>query len=186
MVCRFSRRGRHFKQYSSVGNGCGLGLLRPGFTAGLAVGRDFGVWRVEGEYLYQTNDGDRINVTGLAAESGGGDFSTVAISANALREFNLLPGDRARSYAGLGLTWLQEVDIDFETLTGERSFSTDDVALQVLAGVDYRLGDRWTLGVEARYLAAGKLTLESEDDSGTTLKADYDRTSVLLSLGYRF
>lgn len=164
----------------------GKASFDPGFSAGLAVGRKIGAWRIEGEYLYQTNDGDDISVTGLAVESGAGDFSAVAISASALREFNLLPGDRARSYAGLGITWLQEVDIDFITPAGEQSFSSDDVALQVLAGVDYRLTNRWSLGMEARYLAAGKLTLKPENDSAVNLKAEYDRTSVLLSLRYRF
>lgn len=176
-----------------TGAGSGQVTYDPGFGAGLSGGYDFGRWRLETEYLYQTNDADEFsldalsgNLASLGGEVSGGDFSSVVISANLVGELNLLGSERAKSYAGVGLAWVQEVDIDINTSDGERSFSTDDIGFQVFAGVEYAMGPRWSASLEARYLAVGALDLDDEGQSSDTLSADYDRTSVLLGLSYRF
>lgn len=157
-----------------------------GFGAGIAGGFDFGRLRLEGEYLYQTNDTDSLSGTGLPAGSEPGDFSSVAVSGSVIAEFNLLQSDRAISYLGAGVVWLQEVDLDFETSAGELSYSNDAIAYQILAGVEYRLNPRWTAGAELRYLSAGEVTLDGEGNATGSIKADYERTSLLFSIGYRF
>lgn len=157
-----------------------------GFGAGAALGYDFGQWRLEGEYLYQTNDTKGVSGEGAMFAGQAGDFSAVVISANAIREFDLFGSDKAVSYAGIGLAWLQEVDIDFDVAGEEVSFSDSGVGAQVFAGVAYRLNERWTAGGELRYLAAGKTKLNGEGDASGTVTADYDRTSILMSLRYRF
>lgn len=157
-----------------------------GFAAGASLEYQWGAWRLGGEYLYQTNDADRLRVSGLAAAADGGDFASVAVSLNVSRAFELLPSSRAQSYLGAGVVWLQEVDIDFDTESGERSFSSDDTGFQLFAGVRYRLAPRWQLGLELRYLDAGSLALDGEGAASGSVNADYARTSVLGSLGYRF
>lgn len=157
-----------------------------GFLAGAALDYERGPWRIGAEYLYQTNDTDSFDGRALPQGADEGDFSAVALSLNLSRQFNLLRSDRAVSYLGAGLVWLQEVDIDFETAAGERSFSTDSAGYQLFAGVRYRLAPQWQLGVELRYLDAGTLRLDSEGAASGTVTADYQRTSLLGSLSYRF
>lgn len=142
---------------------------------------------------FLTNDTEQFSLQPMAGSSvdlpgelSGGDFSSVVISGNLIGEFNLFASDRAKSYAGVGLAWVQEVDIDVNTSAGERSFSTDDIGVQLFAGVEYRIGARWSASLEARYLAVGKLDLDSEGQGADSLSADYDRTSVLIGIGYRF
>lgn len=177
-------------------DGAGALQLDAGFGAGLSAGYDFGRWRLEGEYLYQTNDIAELSLAGLPAGTTDGDFAAVVIAANLLAEWNLPSGRPTQGplqvWGGVGLAWVQEVDIDFMTPTGERSFSTSDFGVQLLAGVEYRLTDNWSAGIEGRYLAAGGLDLDREERAGgeggdfAAVTADYDRTSVLLSLRYRF
>jgi len=142
--------------------------------------------RLEAEYLYQTSDTDSVTISGPLANTSDGDFSAVVVSLNATREFNLFPGNRAHSYAGLGIAWLQEVDIDFTNGEGEQSFSGSEVGLNLLAGVSYRLSDRWSASLEARYVALGALNLKGEGAATGELDTNYDRTSALLALRYRF
>jgi len=148
---------------------------------------------LEAEYLYQTNDTQQFSLealvggpAGLSGELSGGDFSSVVIAANLVGEFNLFGSDRAQSYAGLGLAWLQEVDIDVNTSQGELSYSADAIGAQLFAGVEYRLADHWSASLEARYLVVGELDLKGEGQATGNLSADYDRTSVLLGIRYRF
>lgn len=157
-----------------------------GFAAGLAAGINFGQLRLEGEYLYQTNDTGRQRGSGFAAGSQPGDFSSVAISANAIGTFKPLPTKRATVYLGAGLVWLQEVDLDFETSAGEVSFSNDAIGYQLLTGIEYQMSPRWTVGTELRYLNARSQRLEGEGSVSGDIKADYDRSSLLFSIGYRF
>jgi len=169
-----------------TGTSPGEASFEPGLAGGAAAGYDFGSWQLEAEYLYQTSDTNKTMLDGPLANSSGGDYSAVVVSLNAIKEFNLLSGNRARSYAGLGVAWLQEVDIDFTTDAGEQSFSGSDVGLNLLAGVRYRLSDRWSASLEARFVALNTLNLKGEGSNAGEVGANYDRTSALLSLRYRF
>ena len=171
---------------SGSAGAAGSASFDPGFMAGLGVSYRLGAWEVGGDYLYQTNDIDRLPGSGVTAGADGGDFSAVAVALTVQRTFNLLPSDRAASYLGAGLVWLQEVDIDFDTPTGEASFSDSAIGYQLQAGVRYRLAPRWEAGLELRYLDAGSLSLDGEGAPTGRVKADYERTSVLGSLRYRF
>lgn len=172
--------------YSGTGGRAGDLTFDAGFSGGAAAGYDLGRLQLEGEYLYQTNDTDGFRGVGFAPGTEGGDFSAVLVAANAIAQFDVLPGQRASSYLGIGVVWVQEVDLDFETDVGERSFSGDGVGAQVFAGVEYRFGGHWTASAELRYLSVGSVDLDSEGAATGSLDANYDRTSLLFSIGYRF
>lgn len=156
-----------------------------GFNAGGAVGYDFGRWRLEGEILYRTNDVDDVSGT-LFDGTDDGDFSALTLGANALYQFNLLKNPKVVSYAGAGVVWFQEVDLDFETAGVERSYSGDDFALQLIAGARYDLAERWALTAEVRHLFGGEVELDGEGAAVGSIDADYDQTSLVLGLSYRF
>ena len=114
------------------------------------------------------------------------DYSSLTFAANGYYDFNLFGSDKARAYAGAGIAWLQEIDIDFEQNGVEQSFSSDDVGFQLMLGARYNLGERWYLDAEARYLSATGISMDSEEGTGGTVTADYDPLSLTLGFGWQF
>ena len=153
-----------------------------GFGAGFAFGWTLSdEWLLEGEYLYQTNDNDRI-VLPDASVVEEGNFASVVISANAYYLF----GDSERSlrpYVGAGLGWVQEVDIDFETGGEEIEFETDDAGFQLMGGLRWKVAKRWDLDFQARYFDAGRVKMTS---SAGTVRADYAPLSLQANVAFRF
>ena len=171
--------------FGSASLGNGEGEFELGFAAGAAAGYDFGRWRLEGELLYRTNTLERVSGTVFDGVDDG-DFSSLGFGVNALVDFNLLPNPKITSYAGMGVVWFQEIDMDFETGAGEFSYSGDDTALQFMLGSRYQLNPRLAVYAEVRQLVADGIELEGEGLSVGTLEADYSRTEFVLGLGYRF
>jgi len=163
---------------------------RTGFStdllAGASVGYRFGNgWRLEGEFAYQSVARDDQPFVDAALQ-GKGNYASTGVALNALYEFDLFGSPRARTYLGAGLVALTEVDIDFETAAGERSFSGDATALQLLAGVRYDIGERWFLDLGLRRLAASSLKLEGEGDTLGVVRGDYEPWAATLGVGWRF
>ena len=154
-----------------------------GFRSGLAYGWRFSErFAIEGEYLYSTNDFDEVVfVDGERYDEG--NYASVVISANVYTFFR--PGQNVRPYVGVGLGWVQEVDIDFERDGGEISFETDELGLQLMAGVAWDVNERWTLDLQARWLGVSGVEMEAEEGGGR-VTADYQPLSVFAGIGYRF
>jgi outer membrane autotransporter protein len=164
----------------------GKAAFSSGLLAGGTVGYQFeSGWRLETEFTYQSVDRDRA-VFRNAALQGEGNYASTGFALNALYEFDLFGSPRARTYLGAGVVALTEVDIDFETAAGERSFSGDDTALQLLAGVRYDLGERWYLDLGLRQLRASSLQLDGEANSPGRVRGDYRPWAVTLGAGWRF
>ena len=156
------------------------------FLAGGSVGYRFGNgWRVEGEFAYQSVDRDDQPFCAVELQ-GSGNYASTGFALNALYEFDLFGSPRARTYLGAGLVALTEVDVDFETPAGERSFSGDDTGLQLLAGVRYDLGERWYLDLGLRQLRASSLRLEGEGETRGVVRADYEPWAATLGVGWYF
>jgi outer membrane protein len=159
----------------------GSGLLAGG-TIGRAFNRNF---RAEAEFVYQSVDHD-----GVALDGGGslpsGNFASTALALNGLYSFNLFGREEVRTYVGLGVAWLTEVDIDFEQGGQELSYSGDGFGVQLLAGARYEFGERWFLDAGLRYLTAGEVTMVGEGAAGGRVRADYEPWSATLGIGWRF
>lgn len=152
-----------------------------GFLTGAAVAwRLDRNWSLEGEFVYRTNELDAFDAPGAQAD--GGDFSSTTVALNAVYHFEPFESaPRLRPYAGLGLAFLQEIDIDFEgpDFVGEVSYSDAGFALQALAGLEWELGSRVSLFAEARYLESESLELEGEGAASGTVEADYSTFGLL-------
>lgn len=156
------------------------------FLSGGSIGYRFGNgWRVEGEFVYQSTETDRRPFRAPALQ-GDGNYASTGFAVNTLYEFDLFGSPKARSYLGLGLAALTEVDIDFETASGERSYSGDDIAFQVLAGVRYDVGNDWFLDLGVRQLRASGLRLDGEGGSDGGIRGDYAPWAVTFGAGWYF
>ncbi|MEM1436356.1 MAG: porin family protein [Pseudomonadota bacterium] len=157
----------------------------PSFTGGGALGYAWNRWRFEGDLTYRTNEISGA-ANSLPTGSSNGDFSSLSLAANALYEFDLIPGGRARTYLGLGLVYVQEIDIDFELSPDEVSYSDSEFGVQLIGGAAYRLSDRWELLTDLRYLPLGSISLDGERSADGSVDADYDHWSLNVGLRYRF
>lgn len=157
-----------------------------GFAAGATGGYRFNDnWRLEGEFMYRTNDLDTASVPGIGTFTDG-DYSSVAIGVNGLYDFNLFGTEKARAYAGAGVAWLQEIDIDFEEGGVESSYSGDDFGFQVMLGARYDMSERWFLETDIRYFFASDIDMSGEDNAVGSVAADYEPLSVTAGIGWKF
>ncbi len=160
--------------------------LGTGFLAGATVGYQFdSPWQVEGEIAYQT-----VDVDGLTPEAFGpfddSNFASLTAAVNFRYMQNLFGSEKARAFAGAGLVYLSEVDIDFESAGMEQSFSGDDFGVQFMVGARYKLGEQFYLESGLRYLLASSIDLDGEGDASGRVKADYSPYALTLSLGWQF
>jgi len=159
--------------------------LQGSFASGATLGYGWANgWRLEGEFAYQSVDRDDGTFTD-AGPTGDGNYASTSVAVSAIYEFNALGSDSVRTYVGAGLAYLTEVDADFESGGGERSFSGDGFGVQLVAGARYDLGERWFVDAGLRYLTAGNLDLD-EEGGGASIRADYSPWTVVLALGWRF
>ena len=160
--------------------------LGSGLLAGAAVGRAFSrSFRAEAEFVYQSVDHDGVRLTG-GGSLPSGNFASTALALNGLYSFNLFGREEVRTYVGLGVAWLTEVDIDFEQGGQELSYSGDGFGVQLLAGARYEFGERWFLDAGLRYLSAGEVTMDGEGAATGRVRADYEPWSATVGVGWRF
>ena len=159
-----------------------------GLLAGAALGYQFGNgWRAEGEFTYQSTDIKGNPFAGAAGPAGNGNQAATALALNLIGEFDLIGSPKVRTYAGLGLVYLTELDIDFE-VSGqpERSFSGSGAGVQFLLGARYDLGERWFVDAGARYLASNKIELDGESGAPGQVDARFRPWGLTVAVGWRF
>lgn len=159
-----------------------------GLLAGAALGYDFGNgWRVEGEFSYQSTDVKSSPFRGGAGPAEGGNHAATAVALNMFREFDLIGSPSVRTYVGLGLVYLTETDIDFESPgQPERSFSGSGTGVQLLAGARYDLSQRWFADAGVRYLLGSKVEMDSESGGTGRVDARFRPWGLAVAVGWRF
>lgn len=159
-----------------------------GLLAGAALGYDFGNgWRAEGEFSYQSTDIKTSLFAGSAGPAASGNQAATTLALNVIREFNLFGSPSVRSYAGLGLVYLTETDIDFEVPgQPERSFSNSGTGVQALLGARYDLGQRWFVDAGVRYLLGSKVEMDSESGGPGRVDARFRPWGLTVAVGWRF
>lgn len=159
--------------------------LDPGLFAGGSFGYEFATgWRVETDFAYQSSDYSNVDF-GTGRPSGSGNYASTSVALSALYQFNLLGSEKVRSYLGVGVARLTEVDIDIERAGTELSYSGSDTGLQWQLGARYDLSERTFLDVGFRQLLAKDVRLEQEGGTGV-ITADYKPWSATVSFGFRF
>ncbi|MCU0756560.1 MAG: outer membrane beta-barrel protein [Xanthomonadales bacterium] len=160
--------------------------LERGLFSGAALGWAFeNGWRIEGEFAYQSVDSE-LNGFIAPAPQGKGNYASTSLAINALYSADLFGTPRVRSYFGAGLVRLTEVDVDFETAAGERSFSGSGNGIQLLFGARYDLGERWYLDTGLRWLRASSLDLDAEGGAVGRIRSDYAPWALSVGIGWRF
>lgn len=163
------------------------GKYEASFVGGGALGyRLDNGWTLEGELTYRRNELDPVSLAGLGNFSGG-DFASLGFGLNALYRFNIGSSGKLQGYAGPGLVYFQEIDIDFDDGgQQEISFESDDTAWQFKLGGRYDFSERWFVDAAATYLVASGVRMELPADPSQTIESDYDHLTLSLGVGWRF
>ena len=162
-----------------------------GFLAGLAVGKQVSsAWALEVEWFYRSNEVESMT-GGPFSGVIDGDFASTNLMFNAVRTFGTdSAGTGAsrgfRPYLGLGIGFMQEVDIDLTVGGVEQEYSDNWVpAFQVMAGALYPVSGKLSAFVELRYHHAGSPKLDPRS-GGATVEADYNGVTAHLGLRHSF
>jgi len=156
------------------------------FAGGGAVGYRFSNnFSVEGEFLYRRVELDSVNL-GAVGSFSDGDFANTQLNVNAYYHFDLA-SSAIEPYVGVGLAYINEVDIDLEDSSGvEREFESDEFGFEVMAGARYNVFDRGFIDLGVRYMPIGGVDLERSDGSADRISADYDPFMLTAKFGWRF
>ena len=172
-------------------DGNNLTSVNTDFDASFTGGGLFGYrvnnrWSIEGGITYRRNEFEDVDVPGLGSFSEG-DFASLSYAVSALYHFNIGESGKFSGYAGPGLVYVQEIDIDFETDSGdELEFDTDDAGWQFKLGGRYDLSDRWFADASATYMAADGIKMRGTADNSQTISSDYNHWKFAVGVGWRF
>ncbi|MFC3096172.1 porin family protein [Alteromonas sediminis] len=160
--------------------------LDAGLNAGLGVGYFVDeYWAVELYWEYRSNDSETILPGDIVFTDGNFASSMFALNTSYYSNLNA----DWRWFIGAGIAVLQEIDIDLEDDSGERSFSgSGDLGFQIFAGIDYELTQNWSLQAEVRYLTVSGIDMVAEENVTAGVFQDFDYTPISLqaNLTYKF
>ena len=183
-----------FSQMSSTeGNSVGIGAqdglfdvdVSSGFFSGLGVGYRYNSnLSVEFSWEYRSNDSETTLADGTLFDAGNYASSTFYLNGY----YHFENDKRWTPYLGLGMGWLQEIDIDLEGNGPEQSYSGDgEIGFQAMLGLEYDLSENWTMNTELRYARFSSIDLEGEDGAlGRINDLDYDPLTLGLGFSYYF
>jgi opacity protein-like surface antigen len=157
-------------------NGTSLGAsLDKDIGYKLAVGYDFGeMFRIEGEWLYQKNDAENINVSSIGKQNiTNSNIAYTALLVNGIVDFMVAPQVGIYGVGGIG--W---GDVDASLYSG----GADDsgFAWKVGFGTFYDITENWVGDLGYEYLSFDDVDLD-----GYTLK-DLNSHNIVASVIYRF
>lgn len=160
--------------------------LDTGYVTGIGIGYRYNEnIAVELAWEYRSNDADVL----VADQSllSNGNYASNIFFINGHYHFNRQ--DNWQPYVGVGLSWVQEIDIDFERNGIESSYSSDgDTGYQLFAGVDYQLAPALALQTELRYGSITGIDLQQEEGNagGNFSNLDYKPFTLQAGIVYQF
>jgi opacity protein-like surface antigen len=162
----------------------GEASLDTGGVVGLAAGYRFSRnFAADLDYLYRSNDIDKIKGTGGATIADGGDLASVAIMANGYYYFAF--AESWSPYIGLGVGFLQEIDSDVELsrVNSQKDLEDQVFAWQAMVGAEVPIDESWRFYGEGRFISAPSPDLSNSNGS---YSVDYNNLSLIFGIGYQF
>lgn len=181
----FSQMSDQSASTNGVGaqNGSADIVVDPGFTAGFGMAyRINSKFSAELAWEYRSNDSETTLADGDRYTEG--NYASNTFFLNGI--YHIEPHAQWHPYLGLGLSWIQEVDIDLERDGSEISYSGDgDIGFQAFAGVNYQVNKHWAWNAELRFGLIDGIGLTGEEGAvGRFDNLDYNTTTLQFGLSY--
>lgn len=178
-----------FKQTGVASGGAtGTGEYSSGWVGGGALGyRITDNWAAELALEYRNNGADKTKFSD-GTSLNDGDFASLIAFANGYYRFDPVMNTKLRPYLGAGIGLVQEIDMDIKSTGGvENSYSaSNELAGQLMAGIEYPIAQNWDLSTEIRYTKVSNIDLKQENGTGRINNVDYDPVTVGVGLTYNF
>jgi outer membrane protein OmpA-like peptidoglycan-associated protein len=157
-----------------------------GFNAGARAGYEWGPWRLEEEFRFQSNGINSVNAGGLSVAAKG-NRNAYAIMTNLIYDFAFGWPVTPHIGAGVGAVILHDgVSIPG---VGTLGHSTDtEFGYQAIAGIRYNINPALAFDLDYRYLGTTdpSFKFSAPGLAGTTYTSGYSTHSVVASLTMRF
>lgn len=159
-------------------------IVDRGFNAGIGFGYHYtNNIAVELFWEYRTNDSQGLIDDGTVYDEG--NYASNIFYMNGYYFFD--SKSAWSPYFGLGLGWVQEIDIDFEQNGSELSYSeSGPLAYQLFAGIEYTLSEHILVNAEFRFGSAAIGTLKGEENSGSISGFDYQAKTIQVGMKWLF
>jgi len=157
--------------------------LDKGMALGAAFGYQFNTnVALELAWEYRSNDSEtRVGNTFFPE----GNYASNIVYVNSIYTFDGF--EKWRPYLGLGLGWIQEIDLDLEQNGIEQSLSNSgNLAYQGFVGVEYHWSAAWSFHTELRHAGAKSGTLENELSKERFGSLNYKPFTWQVGAKYRF
>ncbi len=158
----------------------------PGYSLGIALGYDFGDFRLEGELSTREADLDEIDDAFLGEFNAGGNVFASAGMVNAYYDFDT--GTPWRPYLGGGIGGAVVGFEDADTEAAGNFADDDDLvfAFQAAAGLGYEFNDNFTFYGGYRFFGTTPPDLETNDDLKTDFESEFFSHTVEVGIRYVF
>lgn len=156
-----------------------------GFLSGMSVGYRYNPrWAAELAWEYRSNDSEVLLTDGTRFNDG--NYASNVFYLNGYRYFQ--QRGQFTPYLGLGIGWIQEINLDLESAGFEQSYTGDgELLYQVIGGVDYQFSDNLSAKAELRFSNTADIDLDGEvPGTGSIRGLDYAPVSVAVGLSYAF
>lgn len=155
-----------------------------GYVGGLAFGYQYNKnLMVEVAWEYRSND-TKIRNQPVGVSLNGDNSASNVVLVNGYYTFDHV--SNFEPYIGLGVGWLQELDVDTKNNGSEVSYSDSGLAYQFMAGIRYPIAKEWKADLQLRYLNVTSKKLDAESGMGEIKRFDYDPVSLQIGISYHF
>ncbi len=155
-----------------------------GFDAGINFGYDFeNKFGLQLGWEYKTND---IEAT-INNQTFKGNYASNMFTFDAVYTFDR--ASKFRPYIGAGLSFIQEIDLDYTQNTQGNSYATDGkIGFQGFLGLNYQLLKNWSLLGELRNTQFSKINMTSENamNNARLIDLKYNPTTFNIGIKYNF
>jgi opacity protein-like surface antigen len=145
-----------------------------GWGAFVAVGKQFELFRLEGEAAYRRNDIERTRIGGIGTGIGGDKVEAMSGMVNAYLDFDML---QFRPFVGVG-AGMARIDADLGEITGFGRVDDDDnvFAYQAMVGISFAM-QPVGFDIGYRYFA-------TEDPKFGDFKGEYETHNIYLAIRF--
>lgn len=157
--------------------------LEKGLVLGGAFGYRYNA-NIAAEVVWEYRSNDSETMVGKEFYPDG-NYASNTIYLNGLYYFE--PWGSLTPYVGVGVGWIQEIDIDLERNGVETSYSNSgNFSYQGFVGVEYKLSTHWSVHTELRHSGAKSGTLEDEKTKVQFSSLNYKPFTWQLGASYKF
>lgn len=179
------------KKISQAGVASSGAIGNSSFSSGWIAGGALGYYftnnlATEISWDYRTNELNKANFSD-GKNFSEGDFASNIFFLNNYYNFNPIIKNKLRPYVGLGLGFVEEIDIDLNSGGIENSYSSNgNLAYQLIAGLAYSVNKDWDLTTDIRHIRINSVTLKNEKGDGQLRRIEYNPISLSFGVMYKF